>query len=47
MQAGEEGEQCGLKRTVSIYFVFLKKKGNEFDNNLKMGYDNNNKLTQV
>ena len=46
MQAGEEGEQCGLKCTVLIYF-FFEKKGNEFDNNLKMGYDNNNKLTQV
>jgi len=28
-------------------FCFFEKKGNEFDNNLKMGYDNNNKLTQV
>jgi hypothetical protein len=44
--AGEEGEQCGLKRHCFGFF-FWKKKGNEFDNNSKMGYDNNNKLTQV
>jgi len=34
---GEEGEQCCFERHC---FVFKKKrKGNEFLNNLKMGYD--------
>jgi len=34
-------------KTTLFRVFFLKKKGNEFDNNPKMGYDNKNKLTQV
>ena len=30
-----------------FFFFVFEKKGNEFENNPKMGYDNNNKLIQV